>query len=586
MHTLKQTSSEDNLSINSKTASVNVVKISKDGKHVNNFITTRTAAVQQEANSDLNLPVQKKYLKRVSQQREEKLQRTQVLKHRSVQRKEVADMVDESLTMTDSVLQNVLQGLVNLVRKSEVIRFVTSLSATSINDSDIKPTIVVPEILSPEGEVIREAISDLYVAVVSNKDTETEESAILVLQQASFTDTDDSVLTRRVSNRVETEEQDKNDTLKLHPDTPADIVQIATKLFREVKGKRQKSKRKKKSRTKLCKLNVLCLLEIVKDTKIRLRGEGQVMVISNSNCVSLDTVSVRSMWGFVMAIQRSKKLASGGSTQYVNDKDKVTNNNGHGWTSIYIDDNTTIAQDENFLEEMETREKDSNNSETETDVENENEKKIKRPRRRSLMFSLKKILSKYDIDDITMSDVYGGLEEIYGDWIVGEQGFSKSEIDIFTMRAVGQVEPPSQIIDHLYLGSEYNATHKTEMIENKITLVVNVTEEVEDYFPEEFEYFKISLRDVPSSDLKPYFKKTIELMKERLNKGQGVLVHCQRGVSRSATIVIAYLMSTQGMSLKEALKHTKGKRNIVKPNAGFLKQLAEFESELQEKEDI
>ncbi|KAK0735226.1 protein-tyrosine phosphatase-like protein, partial [Lasiosphaeria miniovina] len=53
----------------------------------------------------------------------------------------------------------------------------------------------------------------------------------------------------------------------------------------------------------------------------------------------------------------------------------------------------------------------------------------------------------------------------------------------------------------------------------------------------------------------------------------GVLVHCRMGISRSATVVIAYLMKKHGQSVDEALAAVRAKRRIVSPNAGFLEQL-------------
>lgn len=55
-------------------------------------------------------------------------------------------------------------------------------------------------------------------------------------------------------------------------------------------------------------------------------------------------------------------------------------------------------------------------------------------------------------------------------------------------------------------------------------------------------------------------------------------VHCQRGVSRSATFVIAHMMRSKSWELSQALKHVKERRKIVKPNTGFIVQLKDLEN--------
>lgn len=62
--------------------------------------------------------------------------------------------------------------------------------------------------------------------------------------------------------------------------------------------------------------------------------------------------------------------------------------------------------------------------------------------------------------------------------------------------------------------------------------------------------------------------------------GRGVLVHCQAGVSRSATIVIAYLMKHTLMTMTDAYKYVRSRRPIVSPNLNFMGQLLEFERDL------
>ena len=56
-----------------------------------------------------------------------------------------------------------------------------------------------------------------------------------------------------------------------------------------------------------------------------------------------------------------------------------------------------------------------------------------------------------------------------------------------------------------------------------------------------------------------------------------VLVHCQLGMSRSATTVLAYLMLRRGMTFWEALVDVLKQRKIVQPNMGFCKQLMGLE---------
>ena len=62
--------------------------------------------------------------------------------------------------------------------------------------------------------------------------------------------------------------------------------------------------------------------------------------------------------------------------------------------------------------------------------------------------------------------------------------------------------------------------------------------------------------------------------------GGKTLVHCVAGVSRSATLCLAYLIKHERMPLKKAFAHLKSRRQSIKPNAGFFTQLIEFEIRL------
>lgn len=59
-----------------------------------------------------------------------------------------------------------------------------------------------------------------------------------------------------------------------------------------------------------------------------------------------------------------------------------------------------------------------------------------------------------------------------------------------------------------------------------------------------------------------------------------VFVHCLMGVSRSATLVLAFLMIAEGLTLREAVAAVKPHRDIF-PNPGFLQQLRSLDMSLE-----
>lgn len=59
--------------------------------------------------------------------------------------------------------------------------------------------------------------------------------------------------------------------------------------------------------------------------------------------------------------------------------------------------------------------------------------------------------------------------------------------------------------------------------------------------------------------------------------GGKILVHCKAGISRSATICIAYLMVHKSLTLDQAFDHVRSRREIISPNMSFMQQLFEFE---------
>ncbi|GBB88861.1 hypothetical protein RclHR1_15490003 [Rhizophagus clarus] len=93
-------------------------------------------------------------------------------------------------------------------------------------------------------------------------------------------------------------------------------------------------------------------------------------------------------------------------------------------------------------------------------------------------------------------------------------------------------------------------------------------------------YLKIDITDDPSSNISKHFHECINFIESAKSTNGRVYVHCLAGISRSASIVIAYLMNSQKIYYKQAFNLVKEKKPNVKPNQGFVKQLREFEKEL------
>ncbi|CAB3994465.1 serine threonine tyrosine-interacting 1 [Paramuricea clavata] len=140
---------------------------------------------------------------------------------------------------------------------------------------------------------------------------------------------------------------------------------------------------------------------------------------------------------------------------------------------------------------------------------------------------------------------------------------------------------PSEIVEgKLYQGRGDQATNKTVVKNLKVTHIVNVCTEHRNAFPEEITYLSIDVEDLNSSCLKLYFRRCCDFIRNAFDEDGCVLVHCNLGMSRSSTMSLCYLMESRHWSLKEAYDFMKSKRQAVKPNRSFLRQLCQFEEEL------
>jgi protein-tyrosine phosphatase len=87
----------------------------------------------------------------------------------------------------------------------------------------------------------------------------------------------------------------------------------------------------------------------------------------------------------------------------------------------------------------------------------------------------------------------------------------------------------------------------------------------------------IAIEDSPFEDIFPLLIPATDFMHDHMQDGRGVYVHCQAGISRSATICIAYLIRFGRMTLDQAYTAVYCVRPIICPNHAFIRQLQLFE---------
>ena len=117
----------------------------------------------------------------------------------------------------------------------------------------------------------------------------------------------------------------------------------------------------------------------------------------------------------------------------------------------------------------------------------------------------------------------------------------------------------------LYLGN-YEASKQRELLKKyNITAVLVAGSGLRASFPDDFKYRVFKLSDDLETDLFSVFGEAFEY----IESNETVFVHCQAGISRSASLVIAYLMKKCTWTYPEAYSFLKSKRKVIHPNKNF-----------------
>lgn len=135
-------------------------------------------------------------------------------------------------------------------------------------------------------------------------------------------------------------------------------------------------------------------------------------------------------------------------------------------------------------------------------------------------------------------------------------------------------DKPAKILEYLYLGSQdccSSEVLKTYNIWN--VLSIGIETPLQDPL---IKKHYLECLDLPETNIWDTIKKSVEVIKNAVNKSESILVHCNAGISRSASVVIGYLMLVFNYSFNDAFQHVHSARPVIRPNDGFLNQLKNY----------
>lgn len=135
---------------------------------------------------------------------------------------------------------------------------------------------------------------------------------------------------------------------------------------------------------------------------------------------------------------------------------------------------------------------------------------------------------------------------------------------------------PTEIVPGIFLGNGYNASNKQTLKHYKITSIINASVEIPNSYENQllYKYCRIPILDDNHHHIIEYIPEILRFFDETpIDSEHALLIHCYMGSSRSASIVLLYLIVKYGYNFDAALTLIKAKRPIVNINTNFLEDV-------------
>ncbi|XP_002921321.1 protein phosphatase Slingshot homolog 3 isoform X2 [Ailuropoda melanoleuca] len=301
------------------------------------------------------------------------------------------------------------------------------------------------------------------------------------------------------------------------------------------------------------------VLPLWSDTQVYLDGDGGFSVTSGGQSRIFKPISIQTMWATLQVLHQACEAALGSGL--------VPGGSALAWAGHYQE---RLSSDQSCVNEWMAM----------ADLESLRPPSAEPGRpseqvqmEQAIRAELWEVLDTSDLESVTSKEIRQALELRLGRPLQQYRDF----IDNQMLLLMAQQDHASRIFPHLYLGSEWNAANLEELQRNRVSHILNMAREIDNFYPERFIYHNVRLWDEESAQLLPHWKETHRFVEAARAQGTRVLVHCKMGVSRSAATVVAYAMKQYGWSLEQALRHVQELRPIARPNPGFLRQLQTYQ---------
>jgi protein-tyrosine phosphatase len=139
----------------------------------------------------------------------------------------------------------------------------------------------------------------------------------------------------------------------------------------------------------------------------------------------------------------------------------------------------------------------------------------------------------------------------------------------------------NEIIDGIYIGDIYSASNYNNLEKNNIKSIVCCVVGIDDLYPKYIDYLNLDLIDNCDENITRVFDVSNKFIESNIKDNKKILIHCIAGVSRSVTLLIAYLIKNYDYNPEKALEIIKKHRNIANPNENFMKQLHKYYTDIQ-----